>query len=76
MSFWVTNYDAFVDCQLRAHESMKDELRERGANFDWKRRELLRLAKEGQHHGFCLKDGSVADFVLIDEAQDLRSEGG
>lgn len=35
-SFWVASFDAFVDCQLRAHESMKEPLRTRGANFEWK----------------------------------------
>ncbi len=73
-SYWVANFDAFVDCQLRAHESLRQQLQNRGANFEWKRRELLRLVRDGQHRGFCLKDGSIADFVLLDEAQDLREE--
>lgn len=35
-SYWVASFDAFVDCQLRAHEAMKEPLRTRGANFEWK----------------------------------------
>ena len=71
-SYWVASFDAFVDCQLRAHASMAEKLKTRGANFEWKRDELLRLIREGKHGGFCLKDGAVADFVLLDE---VRREG-
>jgi hypothetical protein len=35
-SYWVSSFDAFVDCQLRAHEAMQEPLRTRGANFEWK----------------------------------------
>ena len=66
-SYWVASFDAFVDCQLRAHASMAEKLKTRGANFEWKKTELLRLITEGKHRGFCLKDGTVADFVLVDE---------
>lgn len=93
-SYWVASFDAFVDCQLRVHEAIKEPLRTRGANFEWKvrrggggeavgnvdgmewhlgtlilnvymytnaqRSELLRLVREGKHHGFRLKDGASA----------------
>jgi len=76
-SYWVASFDAFVDCQLRAHASMAEKLKTRGANFEWKRDELLRLIREGKHGGFCLKDGAVADFVLLDEVRrEGRREGG
>jgi len=76
-SYWVASFDAFVDCQLRAHASMAEKLKTRGANFEWKRDELLRLIREGKHGGFCWKDGAVADFVLLDEVRrEGRREGG
>jgi len=56
---------------------MAEKLKTRGANFEWKRDELLRLIREGKHGGFCLKDGAVADFVLLDEVRrEGRREGG
>lgn len=30
--------------------------------------------REGKHHAFRLKDGASADFVIVDESQDLRAE--
>lgn len=66
-SYWVASFDAFVDCQLRTHLSMQEKLKTRGANFEWKRDALVRLIRAGAHGGFCLKDGALADFVVVDE---------
>jgi len=74
-SYWVASFDAFVDCQLRAHASMAEKLKTRGANFEWKRAELLRLITEGKHGGFYLKDGAMADFVLVDEVGNQKGRG-
>jgi hypothetical protein len=46
---------------------MQEKLKTRGANFEWKRDALVRLIRAGAHGGFCLKDGALADFVVVDE---------
>jgi hypothetical protein len=57
-----------------AHQGMLGvgmQLLDQGANYEWKRRKLRELVDQGAHHSLWLKDKSQADFLLIDEAQDV-----
>jgi len=58
--------DCFVGASL--------QLRKRGANFEWKKQELLRRVKSGLHTVIKLKDGSAADMIIVDEAQVSKHE--
>jgi hypothetical protein len=67
----IANFDAFVHRQLEHMGDLQDDLRTRGDCHDWKTRELQSRTGDGRHTELIMKNGARADFVLVDEFQDM-----
>lgn len=66
----IANYDAFVHRQLE-ELGMTEELQTMGDCHDWKTRQLYEATCDGRHGALVMKNGVRADFVLVDEFQDM-----
>jgi AAA domain len=66
----IANFDAFVHRQLEDLD-LGDDLRTNGDCHDWKTRTLHQATLDGRHARLVMKNGVEADFVLVDEFQDI-----
>lgn len=66
----IANFDAFVHRQLE-HLGMSELLQENGDCHDLKTKVLYEATRDRKHNDFIMKNGIAADFVLVDEFQDM-----
>ncbi len=66
----IANFDAFVHRQLE-HMGMSEFLQDNGDCHDLKTRILYEATRDRKHNDFIMKNGTPADFVLVDEFQDM-----
>ena len=66
----IANFDAFVHRQLE-HMGMSELLQENGDCHDLKTKVLYEATRDRKHNDLIMKNGKPADFVLVDEFQDM-----